>query len=68
MGNADIYKTERLMALPAVLDRTSLKRAWLYDAVNKGRFPKPIRLSSNRVAWPESSVTAWINAKIAEAK
>ena len=67
MGSADIDRTERLLALPAVLDRVSFSRAKLYDAVNKGEFPKPIKLSPNRIAWAESAVAAWISAKIAEA-
>lgn len=56
---------ERLLPLPAVLDRTSWSRAKLYDAINKGDFPAPVRLSTNRVAWPESTVAAWIAEKIA---
>ena len=55
---------ERLLAVPAVLDRTSWSRAKLYSAVAQGEFPKPVRLSPNRVAWPESAVSAWINAKM----
>lgn len=55
---------ERLLAVPAVLDRTSWSRAKLYAAVAQGEFPKPVRLSPNRVAWPESAVAAWITSKM----
>ena len=67
MKNTEINKAERLLALPEVMQRTSLKRAWLYAAIARGEFPKPVRLSANRVAWPESSVATWIASKIAEA-
>ncbi len=59
--------TERLLPLPAVMERTSLKRASLYAAVGRNEFPKPVKISANRVAWPESTVAAWIASKIAEA-
>ena len=49
------------------MDRTSLKRASLYAAMDRGDFPKPIRISANRVAWPESTVAAWIASKMAAA-
>ena len=58
---------ERLLPLKAVVDRTSLSRAFVYDLMKQGGFPKPIRLSTNRIAWPESAVAAWIAAKIGEA-
>jgi prophage regulatory protein len=57
-------QAERLLPLPAVLERTSHSRAGLYDAMNKGDFPKPVRISANRVAWPSSSIDAWIAAKM----
>ncbi len=55
---------ERFQALPAVLERVSWSRAKLYDAIAKGDFPKPVRLSPNRIAWPESVVSAWISSKM----
>ncbi len=63
----DLQQSERLLALPTVLERTALKRASLYAAMDRGEFPRPIRLSSNRVAWVESRIQAWIAAKINEA-
>ena len=60
-------KCERLLPLRAVLERTSHSRAGLYDAMTKGEFPRPIKISANRVAWPESAIADWISAKISEA-
>jgi prophage regulatory protein len=59
------YRPERFLAVPAVVDRTTWSRSKLLDAVAKGEFPKPVRISPNRVAWPESVIDAWISAKIA---
>jgi prophage regulatory protein len=63
----DIRSPERFLPVAAVIDRTSFSRATLYQMVHDGDFPRPIRISPNRVAWPESAVTAWIADKIAEA-
>lgn len=57
--------TERLLPVAVVLDRTSLSRAKLYDDVKNGRFPAPVKISANRIAWPESVISRWINEKIA---
>ena len=38
----------------------------IYRLIKAGRFPKPLRLGANRVAWLESDLLAWQAAKIAE--
>lgn len=32
----------------------------LYRLMNEGKFPRPVKLSTNRVAWREDDVNAWI--------
>ena len=41
-------------------------RSQLYRLIRAGKFPKPIRLSENRVAFCEHEIDAWIESKIAE--
>lgn len=54
----------RLLPIAKVIDKTSKSRSAIYDEVKAGTFPKPIRISSNRVAWPEPAVDAWIVSKM----
>ena len=56
----------QLLRLPAVLQRTGLKRSSLYAAVADGQFPKPIKLndSGRAVAWPSVAVDGWIKSRI----
>lgn len=61
MNHAD---QERLLALKVVTDRTSLSRMSVLRAVERGDFPKPLRLSVQRIAWRESDVAAWINSRV----
>lgn len=49
-------KSERLLRLPAVLDRVGYKRSRFLDLVRQGVFPKPVKLGARAVAWPESVV------------
>ena len=59
--------TERLLPVREVVARTSCSRASLYQWVRDKKFPAPVRISENRIAWPESAVAAWIADKIAAA-
>jgi len=53
----------RLLPPPVVSDRTSLSRTTLWRLVRDGGFPPPVKVSPGRVAWPEATVNAWINAR-----
>ena len=41
-------------------------RDHLRRMVKEGRFPRPMNLSSARIAWQEAEVDAWIEAKARE--
>jgi prophage regulatory protein len=55
-----------MLRLQDVKTRVGLGHSTLYKMMNSGRFPRPLRLSDNRVAWLERDVTAWLNRRIAE--
>jgi prophage regulatory protein len=52
----------RLVNIRKVCELTSLSRATIYRLVYIGKFPKPIRISRNRVAWRERAVLLWLAA------
>lgn len=60
-------ETPRLLPLKAVTNVTTLSRMSVIRAVERGDFPKPIRLSAQRIAWRESDVSDWINSRVAAA-
>jgi prophage regulatory protein len=41
-------------------------RSHLWRLIRAGKFPKPIRLGENRVAFPEAEIDKWIESKVAE--
>ena len=57
--------TENFLRRPDVERRTGLARSTLYDKMETGEFPKPVRLSGRCVAWLESEVIAWQEKQIA---
>lgn len=60
----DTLEAPRLLALPVVMDRTSLSEPTLRRLIDRAQFPRPLKLSSNRVAWREPDVSAWINSRV----
>ncbi|SDE47643.1 helix-turn-helix transcriptional regulator [Limimaricola pyoseonensis] len=42
---------------------TGLSRSSLYAMMQKGQFPRPVRLGERAVAWPESAVQDWLASR-----
>ena len=55
---------ERLLKLKDVCFRTSIGRSKMYLLIDKGRFPKPIKVDGMSL-WPESAIDRWISEAIA---
>ena len=50
----------RFLKIRDVVSETSLSRTTIYRLIAKGQFPAPIQVSTQRVAWPEHAVQAWM--------
>jgi prophage regulatory protein len=50
----------RLLRRPEVEKLTTLSRSSIFDAVRRGKFPAPIRISSRRTAWDEAEIETWL--------
>ena len=53
-------KTDRILRLNAVLDRTGLSRSTLYRKVDQGTFPAQVHIAKRCVGWRESAVADWL--------
>jgi len=49
-----------LLPLSEVKKRVSISSATIYRWIQEGKFPLPLKLSSNCVRWRESDINAWI--------
>lgn len=57
--------SQTLIKLPAVMAKTSLSKPCIYAKAKDGTFPKQIKVGKRSVAWVESDVQKWIDARIA---
>jgi len=51
---------ERHLRRPAVETVTGLSRSSIYEMMDRGEFPRPIRIGKRAVAWPQSAIKAWL--------
>ena len=56
--------SHRFLRLSQVLDKTGLKRSQVYTYMKTGDFPKSVKIGPSSVAWLESEIEEWINAKV----
>lgn len=56
----------RLIRRKEVLSRIGLGQTSLYQLIRDGKFPAPIPVSVQAVAWLEAEVDAWIQQRIEE--
>lgn len=54
---------EKHLRRPEVEAITGLSRSTLYDMMNRGEFPRPVRLTRKAVGWPESKITEWLESR-----
>ena len=59
-------KPKRLIRRPVVINMTGLKTSQIYDLIAEKRFPAPVPIGARAVAWVESEVETWIEARIRE--
>jgi len=53
-----------LIRRPKVLQRCAISNTTLHRLITAGEFPPPVQLGERSVAWVESEVDAWIEARI----
>jgi prophage regulatory protein len=51
---------ECILTLPEVVSKIGLGKSAIYDLINKGKFPRPLRLTAQRRGWPASEIDAWL--------
>ena len=54
---------ERILRLPAVCECVGLGRSTLYRMMDRGEFPRPVKLGAKANGWRKSDVQAWIAAR-----
>ncbi len=53
-------RTERILRIGTVLERTGLSRSTLYRRIESGTFPRQIKIAERCAGWRESAVNEWL--------
>ena len=54
----------KLIRLPAVSERVTMKRTAIYGLIKAGRFPAPVKIGSTS-AWVDLEITSWLSERMA---
>lgn len=71
VSTASTLQIPRMIPLKQVMHYTALSSTTIYEMVNKKSdrydptFPVQVKLSKGRVAWVESEIAEWLQARIA---
>ena len=60
--------SQRFIKLPKVKSLSTFSASTIYRRVADGTFPPPVTLGPKSVAWLESEVLDWIEARIQESR
>ena len=58
-------KSDRILRLPEVEERTGIRRATIYRRAKGGTFPQPVRLGPNSTGWLESEIDTFLAEAVA---
>ena len=54
----------RFLRLKEVVTICGKSRSSIYEAMQKGEFPKPVKLGGRSSAWVKSEIEQWVQARI----
>lgn len=54
----------RILRRPEVEAKTGFKRAYLYNLMKEGKFPKAIKLGIRAVGWDSAEIDQWIAERL----
>ena len=53
-------RIEKLLPIGSVCESTGMRRSYIYDHMQKGDFPRSVRIGPRSVRWKLSDVQRWI--------
>lgn len=61
-GATNVMNT--ILRLPAVKQKTGQSRSTIYEKVQRGEFPAPVKIGERAVGWVEAEVDSWVETLI----
>lgn len=53
-----------ILRLPDVKQKTGQSRSTIYEKIQRGEFPAPVKIGERAVGWVEAEVDAWVGDRI----
>ncbi len=57
-------ESDRLLRLPEVQRLTGLRRSAIYEQMQRGIFPRSVKVGPRAATWSEAAVQGWISERI----
>ena len=54
----------RILRLDGVMAKTQISRSTIYDSIQKGTFPRPVKLGARAVGWLENEIESWLAVRV----
>jgi prophage regulatory protein len=68
-ANITTSEIPKFIRLPRVKELCAYSRSSIYLQIAQGKFPRPVDLGGGRaVAWLESEIVGWINARVTSSR
>lgn len=61
-------ETNRVLRLGEVVARTGRSRSSIYADIERGEFPRPIKLGARAVGWLAGDIEGWIQERIGKSR
>lgn len=59
---------QQLLSVRQVAERISFGRAWIYQMMSDGKFPKPFQIGERAVRWTPEQIDTWVAKQTAATK
>ena len=56
-------KFDRILRFPEIVARLGIKRRTIYDMIERGDFPAPIKLTPKVVGWRPEQIESWLESR-----
>lgn len=64
MSATAINHSRRIMRLPQVQAATGFGRAWIYELMGAGKFPKARKIGARAVGWDSQEIEQWVSDRL----
>jgi prophage regulatory protein len=62
------FAPRKALRINSVIERTGVSKTHLYRLIERGQFPRPVKLSDRVSVWDAACIDRWLSEKFAEMK